>query len=751
MSRRWGICFCVDNVSRTYPTAIWNGLVEKAEELDVNVYLLKGGSLAPDSETDRLDAGIYNYLRSPRIDGLVVVGAVYVKFRTVDWVTDYFDSFGKPYTSIGIQLGNAPAVTLDNRQGLLEIFDHLIDVHGYRRIAFIRGPENNDEAEVRFECYRQALEKHSIPFDPALTAVGEFSQPTGSEAMREILARAGRPPEAVVAANDYMALGAIEMLQASGLAVPRQCAVAGFDDLEEAAAAASPLTTVAQPLSKQGALALQLLVDQLEGRTAKAENILGTVPVIRNSCGCLASSILELSQSQPDMGVRVSGESVIGLLPPSLQQDGDCARVASAIGELLASENLDSQRETEVLHNLESLLAHELMSGDPFSPWHSFASAITALVEAGGSVESRRAAFLQKLRIVLGEFAVRKQLAVQNRVNAAVALLQNVLLDFVSKFDPKVLYSTIQARLPDLGFPSFYIQEFGPTVDRTSEWPVLPDQATMEVAYCDGRRLGGGEPFPAIELVPETALPVGRRYTFYIQLIHIESRSAGALITEIGPRDTLMHETLRAQIGGALHAADAYQENIRRGEEATRKRDEIEKLVEPILSSLKAVSELVLNRINDMHELSESAHANTKIIEESLRTIEHMNARAREIQELIDGVLDISEQIHLLSINSSIEATRAGTHGRGFSVIAHEISNLADATATTVTDVEQHLKGFISNIDESKQASWNTAESYRTMIGNVEQMTENLHTITSQMEDLSQKSRGILEVMDSDG
>ena len=158
---------------------------------------------------------------------------------------------------------------------------------------------------------------------------------------------------------------------------------------------------------------------------------------------------------------------------------------------------------------------------------------------------------------------------------------------------------------------------------------------------------------------------------------------------------------------------------------------------------------MAVQRIDAMQELSTTAHTNTRIIESSLSSIETMIAKAQEIQEMINGVLDISEQIHLLSINSSIEATRAGAQGRGFSVIAHEIKSLADATAATVGDIEQHLRGFIGNIDDSKQASWNTAESYRSMIGNVEQATENFQTITEQMEDLAVKSRGILQVMDS--
>ena len=754
MKKRWNIGFCIDEMAGAYPTAIWTGMMERARQLDVNVILIAGGGFNSESDDDFQRTLLYNYLSSPRIDGFVLTTTVYTKYHTDAWVKDYFDGFGKPYTSIGTDLPGIPSVLIDNQQGLREMFDHLIGDHEYRRVAFIRGPADNDEAEIRFACYKEALSKYSLPFDPSLTAIGEFNAKTGRDAMTEILSRTSGLPDAVVAANDYMALGAMAVLTGEGYAVPQQCAVVGFDNINDGMYEASPLTTVAQPLGEQGAVALDMLIDKLEGKPVPETRQLGTLPVIRNSCGCLSPVILELSQPHVGEHDRVlEAEGIRALLPEWFRDAQEADAVAAALSRLLTDGEFDPAVEETLLHNLEAVLARQIRTDEPLRSWHTFLSSVSALLTERGTLSADIAALMQKLRMVVGEFAERQRVADQKQMADQFTVLQSVLLDLVSTFELNKLRSIIADRLPNLGFPSFTVSRYEHPLDYQRGATVeLPERSYVQMAYGDGTAFRSLEnlEFRSVDLLPAEALPESRQYLGYLQSISFGSTHFGLIVTEIGPRDLTMHETVASQIASAMQAAETYQENLRRQEEANYKRNEIEKLVQPIVESLRSVSEMAVERAEAMQQLSSTAHTNTKIIESSLSSIETMNARAREIQDMINGVLDISEQIHLLSINSSIEATRAGTQGRGFSVIAHEIKSLADATASTVNDIEQHLKGFIGNIDDSKEASWNTAESYRSMIGNVEQVTENFQTITAQMEDLAVKSRGILDVMDTE-
>lgn len=135
-------------------------------------------------------------------------------------------------------------------------------------MAFIRGPGANDEAEERFAVYRQSLEAAGIAYLDKLVVSGNFEPSGGRDAVRTLLTERGLAVDdvdAIVAANDAMALGALEMLASLGIAAPHQVAVVGFDDVEEARFALPSLTTVRQPLYEQGRAAVRLVLEKLDG------------------------------------------------------------------------------------------------------------------------------------------------------------------------------------------------------------------------------------------------------------------------------------------------------------------------------------------------------------------------------------------------------------------------------------------------------------------------------------------------------
>lgn len=179
-------------------------------------------------------------------------------------------------------------VDADNVGGAQMAVEHLIRL-GHRRIATITGPLDMPAGQDRLAGYRQALEAHRLPIDPALIAHGDYTQPGGTTAMQRLLPTA---PTAVFAANDSMAIGALRALRRAGKQVPRDVAIVGFDDLPRAADVEPPLTTVRQPIARMGAMAVEVLVGLLgngEGVTSQPVRvILPTELVVRDSCGALA-------------------------------------------------------------------------------------------------------------------------------------------------------------------------------------------------------------------------------------------------------------------------------------------------------------------------------------------------------------------------------------------------------------------------------------------------------------------------------
>jgi LacI family transcriptional regulator len=172
-------------------------------------------------------------------------------------------------------------------EGAYEAVDHLVG-HGYTPIAFIAGPTVSTQSRVRLEAYRRALADHGWAQDPQWIVQGDYSEQGGERAMSALLS-CPQPPRAVFAANDQMAIGAIDAVRSQRLSVPHDVAIAGFDDLPVAAYIAPALTTVRRSVRESGELAVQLLVRRIEEPDASVEHVvLPTELVVRRSCGCIS-------------------------------------------------------------------------------------------------------------------------------------------------------------------------------------------------------------------------------------------------------------------------------------------------------------------------------------------------------------------------------------------------------------------------------------------------------------------------------
>ena len=192
--------------------------------------MFHGGSLygLPNIEFDDQRNILYGVISSDNVDGLLIIGAVgnYVPLKELQDLHSRYHPL--PTVNIGIPLEGIPSVVVDNDKGLRDALIHLVEVHNYRRIAFICGPEDNPDAQSRYRVYQQVLAEYDLPLDPDLIAPGDFSISSGTAALRLLLDQQQVSFEAVVGANDNMALGAMEELQSRGITVPYDVAVVGF-------------------------------------------------------------------------------------------------------------------------------------------------------------------------------------------------------------------------------------------------------------------------------------------------------------------------------------------------------------------------------------------------------------------------------------------------------------------------------------------------------------------------------------------
>ena len=178
----------------------------------------------------------------------------------------------------------APAsyVDADNRGGARAAVAHLA-ARGRRRIATVSGPLDMGVGLDRLDGYRDGLAAAGLAADPGLVEPGDFTEEGGAAATARLLARPGPPVDAVFAASDLMAAGALRALRAAGRRVPEQVAVVGFEDSAVARYAQPPLTTVRQPIEEMGRQATRLLLAKVAGEAAGMHLILDVELVVRAS------------------------------------------------------------------------------------------------------------------------------------------------------------------------------------------------------------------------------------------------------------------------------------------------------------------------------------------------------------------------------------------------------------------------------------------------------------------------------------
>lgn len=162
-------------------------------------------------------------------------------------------------------------VTSDNHAGGAIVADYLID-HNKTRVAFIGGIENASTSRKRGEGFMSRMTERGHPLPDTLHSHGAFSHEQSFQIMSELIA-SPHPPQAVFCANDYMAFGAIDAVRSSGLSVPRDFWVIGYDDVDMASWSSFDLTTVRQPSREMARVGAKMLLNRIESPELAVQHV----------------------------------------------------------------------------------------------------------------------------------------------------------------------------------------------------------------------------------------------------------------------------------------------------------------------------------------------------------------------------------------------------------------------------------------------------------------------------------------------
>jgi DNA-binding LacI/PurR family transcriptional regulator/signal transduction histidine kinase len=441
---------------------LWVSLSRTSEALDVNLLCFVGSGGMSEAGADDCEA-LYSLATPRTVDGLVGISSALGNHIRAEALADLYTGFHPlPVVSIGRHVPGVANILVESSTGVGKIVDHLVEVHGRRRIAFVCGPVTSQEAQERFAAYRTALERHGIPYRQDLVAEGDFRRLSAMQAVQSF-AQSGIAFDALIGANDYMTLYAMRELQRRGVRVPEDVSVAGFDDTPEAVSVSPMLTTARQPLEVVGRKAIQLLLAGMRGDPVPELVVVPSELVVRRSCGCRPDAVQRPSPPSPSSAPdRRELPALAQALDARFPEVKDAVQWPTWAAELTAV--LDGELRRDSTDRLGALLEELMARSDPR---HGLAARWCEVVrEAFGllrptepaAVESWRAARESAVTTV-GILAEQRQLRLRMlREEGYKAVVETFFWN--AFFEEKELLRTLEAGLPELGIQSLFLMRY---------------------------------------------------------------------------------------------------------------------------------------------------------------------------------------------------------------------------------------------------------------------------------------------------
>jgi signal transduction histidine kinase len=481
-------------------------------------------------------------------------------------------------------------VLMDDRQGMCAAVSHLIEAHGRRRIAFLRGPTNHAGAQERYQGYLDALTQHGLVASAELV-----SQPppawvpeAAADAVTRMVAR-DEPLDGIAAANDDFAVAALSALTASGVGTPDGVAVVGFDDFTNirthdlgfdtasadragsvhrpvnVSAASLALTTVRAPFQEMARRAVELVLALIRGETVPDVVKVPTELIVRRSCGCRPTARGQASDAPVVPGSRTTGlRRVLAGRPAGLPPDWP---------ELLSTafrNDIRGKSRDVFLALLDQFVQLSVRSGDTVENWWRVLFRLRQLTgqPTPGTADATRAEEIWlHAQMLLNETADRQRRYSQVVTEKRNQIVREIGQNLITASDVAEVVATLAEELPKIGIPGCYVASYEPATDTgeagtdAATAPVEKEshpRSRVVLAYENGVRTdldADGTVFESVQLVPGGRLRRTSPYSMVAAPLYFKDEQLGFVLFELGPKIGWIYPALQEQLSAALHRA----------------------------------------------------------------------------------------------------------------------------------------------------------------------------------------------------
>ena len=291
--KRLTLAVCVSGCNWEWDYRIINGIFRKCQKNDVNLLIFNSLMLKGDfpkgieitKNLVRGESEIFNLINYDLVDGVILLGNSIYRTKTVQEISDKCDLHNIPCINVNdIQNKLKHNVFLENTYAMELVVDHLVKVHNCRKINFIGGYPDNKETQERLAAYKKILTENNIPIEDVRIDYGHFWKHSVVcvEKMLEY-----DLPDAIVCANDTMAILVSDYLKNRGFRIPNDIIITGFDGITDSFVYHPSITTVSSDYESAGIKTYEMMEELINGNNEIGDIRIQSELIIQESCGCM--------------------------------------------------------------------------------------------------------------------------------------------------------------------------------------------------------------------------------------------------------------------------------------------------------------------------------------------------------------------------------------------------------------------------------------------------------------------------------
>lgn len=295
------IAVLIGTMTSEYHEEIMRGADYIARQKGYNLIGFSGGAISSRDPFSLTRDSAFDLVNLNFIDGIISPFSSHTRFLNKQDSQAFIKRFSSvPIVNIGSEMTGMSNIITNYENGMTELFKHLYEHHGYRRIALLRGPQNHASSNVRTAIYKKLLAQYQLPFDKALVVHANFKTEHARSKIKASLEQLDEPVDAIISVNDNQAFGAIKACHDLNLKVPQDIAITGSMNTLHCSFSTPTLTSVSEPLFELGSRAATELINLIEKGNKPKKISTTTSLMVRESCGCKGLAKNEAYQIQED-------------------------------------------------------------------------------------------------------------------------------------------------------------------------------------------------------------------------------------------------------------------------------------------------------------------------------------------------------------------------------------------------------------------------------------------------------------------